>query len=250
MFLRQRSFKDFSNFAFELQTDATAKLNPARIREYLEIIRDFSGTEMCTVVFHYVIIVLGKYLQMMVAYHVYNEELDGVTDEFNHFNQNYDKLVSHFTFVTGMAFEAGNIPNPNILKSKLRPMATQLQLKDECLGATSIEIDPDVSCFLRDLKLTELSGIFKREQLTMKDIVEMNNNDLLLIGVEKHKQRKAILKACEDLEKKLSEENTKGLPNSEKHKQRKTILKACEDLENMLSEENTKGLPNSEMKSK
>ena len=92
MFLRQRSFKDFSNFAFELQTDAAAKLNPMRIREYLEIIKNSSGTEMCTVVFHYVIVVIGKYLQMMVAYRVHNEELDSVTDEFNHFNQNYKKF--------------------------------------------------------------------------------------------------------------------------------------------------------------
>ena len=194
MFLRQRSFKDFSNFAFELQTDAAAKLNPMRIREYLEIIKNSSGTEMCTVVFHYVIVVIGKYLQMMVAYRVHNEELDSVTDEFNHFNQNIKKLVSCFTDVTGLKFKAGNIPSPKSLKSKIGHMETKLKLKNESLGATPIEIDPEVMSALRDLNLTELSGIFKREQLTVEDILEMNNHDLQLIGVEKHKQRKAILK--------------------------------------------------------
>ena len=47
--------------------------------------------------------------------------------------------------------------------------------------------------FLRDLNLAELIGIFQEEQLTMEDILEMNNHELKLIGVEKHKQRKAIL---------------------------------------------------------
>ena len=73
-------------------------------------------------------------------------------------------------------------------------METKLKLKNESLGATPIEIDPEVMSALRDLNLTELSGIFKREQLTVEDILEMNNHDLQLIGVEKHKQRKAILK--------------------------------------------------------
>ena len=75
---------------------------------------------MCTVVFHYVIVVIGKYLQMMVAYHVYNEELDGVTDEFNRFNQNYEKLVSSFTDVTGLEFKAGDIPNLEIVMNELQ----------------------------------------------------------------------------------------------------------------------------------
>ena len=124
MFLRQRSFKDFSNFVFELQTDATAKLNPTRIHEYLEIIKDSYGIDMCSVVFHYIIVVLGKYLQMMVAYHIHNEEQEGVTEEFKHFNRNYEKLVSNFTDVTGLMFTPGKIPNPNILNSKLGPLKT------------------------------------------------------------------------------------------------------------------------------
>ena len=64
-------------------------------------------------------------------------------------------------------------------------------------GSTSNEIDSKVVSFLSDLNLTELIGIFQREQLTMEDILEMNNNELnsmlKSIGVEKFKQRKAIV---------------------------------------------------------
>ena len=59
----------------------------------------------------------------------------------------------------------------------------------------------EIESFLRDLNLTELIGIFQREQLTMEDILEMNNNELQSIGVEKHKQRKAILQVCNTLSK-------------------------------------------------
>ena len=68
---------------------------------------------------------------------------------------------------------------------------------NESPETTSNEIDSKVVSFLRDLNLTELIGIFQREQLTMEDILEMNNNELnsmlKSIGVEKFKQRKAIV---------------------------------------------------------
>ena len=64
---------------------------------------------------------------------------------------------------------------------------------NESPETTPNEIDSKVVSFLRDLNLTELIGIFQREQLTMEDILDMNNHELQLIGVEKHKQRKAIL---------------------------------------------------------
>ena len=68
---------------------------------------------------------------------------------------------------------------------------------NESPETTPNEIDSKVVSFLRDLNLTELIGIFQREQLTMEDILEMNNNELnsmlKSIGVEKFKQRKAIV---------------------------------------------------------
>ena len=55
----------------------------------------------------------------------------------------------------------------------------------------------EIDSFLRDLNLTELIGIFQREKLTMEDILKMDNNELnsmlKSIGVEKFKQRKAIV---------------------------------------------------------
>ena len=68
---------------------------------------------------------------------------------------------------------------------------------NESPETTPNEIDSKVVSFLRDLNLTELIGIFQREKLTMEDILKMDNNELnsmlKSIGVEKFKQRKAIV---------------------------------------------------------
>ena len=77
-----------------------------------------------------------------------------------------------------------------------------IESKKESPVPTSTEVDEDVLHFLKELNLTELSDIFKSEQLIMEDVIEMSNHDLQLIGVVKHKQRRTILKACEDIKQK------------------------------------------------
>ena len=185
-FLMQRNFEDFRNFAFELQTDAKAKLNPKRIREYLEIIKDTSGADMCCVVFHYIIVVLGKYLQMMVAYHIHKEDPDRVTKEFEFFNSNYEQLVFDFTDLTGLEFIPGNIPNPNVMKTKLKESLPK-----------PVKLDPKIVTFLENLKLGELKKIFEKEELTMEELLEFSGDDLKEIGIRLIKHRKAILKGFE-----------------------------------------------------
>ena len=198
--MRQRNFEDFRNFSFELQTDAKAKLNPKRIREYLEIIKDTSGADMCCVVFHYIIVVLGKYLQMMVAYHIHKEDPDRVTKEFEFFNSNYEQLVFDFTDLTGLEFIPGNIPNPNVMKTKLKEsLAKPVKL--------------DLVTFLENLNLGELRGIFEMEDLTMEELLELSNDDLKDIGIRLIKHRKAILKGFEEFSQSGSNPSPAPLPS-------------------------------------
>ena len=62
----------------------------------MEIIKETSGPEMCCMVVHYIIIVLAKYLQMMVAYHIHRKQPESVANDFKRFNQSYEKLLSDF----------------------------------------------------------------------------------------------------------------------------------------------------------
>ena len=88
-------FEDFKEQAFALQTTEKKSLDPKRIKEYLQIVFKESGVGMCQEVMKYVFLVLGKYLQMMVAYNINKDEPDTnrVTKLFEQFSQKYSKLT-------------------------------------------------------------------------------------------------------------------------------------------------------------
>jgi hypothetical protein len=106
VFLRV-GFKGFQQFAFELQTKAAKSLDPKRIEEYLAMINQEQGRDMCQVVMQYIIVVMAKYLQMMVAYWIHNEDLDQVTAEYDEFNRHVKELLASFKEVTGEELQPG-----------------------------------------------------------------------------------------------------------------------------------------------
>merc|ERR1719400_2286924 len=83
-------FEDFQQYAFELQTCAAKNLNPQRVKEYLRIIYQEQGIAVCQATMEYVALVMGKYLQMLVAYSIFKEDPDQVTDHFEQFNRDFD----------------------------------------------------------------------------------------------------------------------------------------------------------------
>ena len=103
----QKDFEDFQSHAFELQTIANQNLKPGKIAEYMTILQSQSGSDTCRTTLNYIIVVLGKYLQMVVAYHIYKGDLDVVEDDFAKFNSNYYKLIQDFFKVTGEEFIPG-----------------------------------------------------------------------------------------------------------------------------------------------
>ena len=66
-----------------------------------------SGADTCRTTLNYIIVVLGKYLQMIVAYHINKGDLDVVEEDFNKFNSNFYQLVQDFSKVTGEEFMPG-----------------------------------------------------------------------------------------------------------------------------------------------
>ena len=55
----------------------------------------------------YVVVVMGKYLQMLVAHSIFKEEPDRVTDHFEEFNGDFYKVCDVFKVVTDQVFMAG-----------------------------------------------------------------------------------------------------------------------------------------------
>jgi len=105
-FIMEKDFEDFQSHAFELQTIANQNLKPGKIQEYMIILHDKSesGADTCRTTLNYIIVVLGKYLQMVVAYHIHKGDLDVVDEDFAKFNSNFYKLVQDFSEVTGEEF--------------------------------------------------------------------------------------------------------------------------------------------------
>ena len=99
---------------------------------------------------------------------------------------------------------------------------------DNASHASKQGLDHDVSSFLSRLNLTELTGIFEKEELCMEDVMSLCNEELKVIGVEKHKQRKLILneveklKASSSLDDKMENPNIRTAPPKYDQEQAKT----------------------------
>ena len=131
----QKDFEDFQSHAFELQTIANQNLKPEKIHEYLKIVNTQSGSDICRSTLNYIIVVLGKYLQIIVAYHIHKGDLDVVEEDFVKFNENYYKLAQIFHQVTGKDFLLGYVSE--VESSRLESEGNSLEI--ECRGCAEKE---------------------------------------------------------------------------------------------------------------
>jgi hypothetical protein len=117
---------------FEINTNAS--LRPERIQNYLKNIKDIQvQSEILEIVFHYLIFIHGKYLQMLVAYHIGKSDPESVTYEIIKFNGNHQKLLPVFSEVTGYELVLGRIPDPKVVKIKPEVL-NQLELLNNQMG--------------------------------------------------------------------------------------------------------------------
>ena len=77
----------------------------------------------------------------------------------------------------------------------------------------------DVTTFLARLKLSELTEIFKKEELSMDDVLNLSNEELKDIGVKKMKHRKLILQETQMMLRRsgFNEERVDGNPKPRAH---------------------------------
>ena len=132
--------EELKSYIYELQTKAKMYLEPARIRDYLQIIFEKDGIQVCQQVMEYVVLVLAQFLQIMVTcpksqlynslivswkdvyvdksilktsfglqvhYNISKKNVTSVTAQFDEFNANFEQLKTVFQEVTGKAFVPG-----------------------------------------------------------------------------------------------------------------------------------------------
>ena len=66
--------------------------------------------------------------------------------------------------------------------------------EDFCWPQDVRELDQEVREMLQRLNLMEYEEVFKKQELSLIDVAEMNHDDLESIGISSVKHRKAILK--------------------------------------------------------
>ena len=82
----------FEYYIVELQTNFNQHLKPEKIEEYLRIIKNHHGPDMCQEMFNYILVVKSKYLQIMTIYYIHKKDIDRVTCNFERFNEHYFEL--------------------------------------------------------------------------------------------------------------------------------------------------------------
>ena len=75
----------YKAFLTNFEIAINSRLSPEKIQKYLKDIKYVQGTEILEIVFHYLIFICGKYLQMMVAYHISKEDSESLTSEIQKF---------------------------------------------------------------------------------------------------------------------------------------------------------------------
>ena len=193
MFIAESStaqFDDFKQYAFELRTIATQNLAPQRIEEYLQIIyKDGGGLAMCNNVMDYIVVVLGKYLQMMVAYYIFKEEPDRVTSQFEHFNEQYAKLVRVFEKVTGRAYKPGQKSVATV-----KPIPRPANHK----AAPALPPNLELNDFLEKNGISGLRELFAQQGITLEDVLEMDKSEVEDLGIPLYRDRKLLLRAIQN----------------------------------------------------
>ena len=183
----KKKYQELTNYIKELRTNKTMYLAPKRIQEYLTHIHQEGGFDMCHAVMSYVFIVLAKYLQMVVAYDIFNNDFDRVTKQFEDFNTQYEELVKVFSKVTSNEFEPGR---------ELEALFKEAGQSAEC----------QLNNFLSKAGLSGLEPIFREEQMTLDNVLKMDNDQMKFFKITKVQDRLDLMKAIKEYSPKGTKE--------------------------------------------
>ena len=133
----------------------------------------------------YVVIVMGKYLQMLSAYSIFKEKPDEVTNHFEQFNRDFDQMCQAFKEVTNQTFQAGQEVEA------LKPVAPVKPIQRESKPELGLSDNERVKLqqFLERHGLQELLSLFLKEGVALDDVLEMTDKEMKDLGVKKFNLR-------------------------------------------------------------
>ena len=126
------------------------------------------------------IIVMGKYLLVLVAYDTYKGQPGQVQGHFEKFNREFGQVCEAFLEVTKLEFQLGR---------KITPVRQY---------SPSDKNQIDLEQFLERHQLEDLQGILLKEGVTLKILLKMTEEDMKELGIKKVGRKKQLLEAIRE----------------------------------------------------
>ena len=136
----------------------------------------------------YVIAVMGKYLQMLVAYSIFKKDPDQVADHFEQFNRNFYQVCEAFKEVTKQEFKAGQEVKVQKPVASINPV----QRESKELGLSDNERIKLQQFLGRHNLQQELLQIFLKKVVSVADVFEMTKDEMNELGIKDFKLRKRL----------------------------------------------------------
>ena len=206
----QGVMEELKAYIYELNTKADQSLDPAKLQNYLHILKGFRGNETAKIAFNYCLIVKAKYLSLVTAYYLFQMDDERVENEYVEFNDHLGELISFYAELFEEDFSAEDCPKPEVLlletrRSMLKNSARNRKNSeeedddDEVEEEEENELDEDgdesLKQFLNGIDLLHLYPKLLEEAVELDTLLECNNHDdLKELGIEKAGHRCKILK--------------------------------------------------------
>ena len=125
------TLENISAFIFELETEANHCFNLEHIESYLSMSSELRSLDESKDIFRYIVFVRAKYLQMVVAFYLYKNDIARVEAEFHAFNDFFEEIVAMYLENLGksLLFEEKSADNEQ-KKERHRHQETQTEQKE------------------------------------------------------------------------------------------------------------------------
>ena len=141
----------------------------------------------------YVLVVLGRCLQMIVSFSILKKDPDRVFRLFSDFNEQIGKLREVFRDVTKEVFKPGNAIILDKLMADVKPYVV-----DDNLSINVSDKDRAVmNRFLQKNNLEVLEKICIDQGIVLTDFYDMDLEEMKSVGITAHSVRKQLMEAVE-----------------------------------------------------
>ena len=155
---------------------------------------------------------------MMAAFYTFKEDSEGIISSYEMFNKTFHDLNTVYREVYSVQYSvqctvyrevtSQDLVIGDSVQESCRQLERRMQEVRRAEGrtpgggagyvpdvvASNVALDKEVAALLKRLNLSKLNETFAKQELTHADVLDLDNDDLIAIGVPLVKDRKAILK--------------------------------------------------------